>query len=1031
MKHRRFFLSALLSVTALTAVQAQVNPALMKSLKWEDVGPDRGGRSIACSGVKARPTEFYFGAVGGGLWKSTDSGKTWNNVSDGFFGGSVGAVAVSESNPDVVYCGLGERDIRGNAVEGEGLYKSTDAGKTWTYVGLKESRVISRIVIDPKDPNTAYVAALGKIFGSNNERGIFKTTDGGKSWKKVLFVSDKAGGNDLILDPFDSKTLWATTWECSRKPWEMSSGGPGSKIFRSTDGGETWTEFTRSTGLPQGLIGKVCLALSPVQKGRIWAMVEAADGGLYRSDDNGANWKLVNREAKIKQRPWYFSKIVADTKEKDWVYALNVGAFVSKDGGSNFSNLRTPHADNHDLWISSDNNQIMIEANDGGAAVTLDKGKNWSAQTTPTAQFYHVAFDGDRPYPRLLGAQQDNSSIRLSLAPVGGRFKWTPSAGGESGYLAAKPDDPDVVLGGNYGGTLEVQNHRNNMSRSINPWPNEPVGHGAIDARYRFQWTYPILFSPHDKNTLYVCSQYVMKSTDLGQSYQRISPDLSRNDPKTMQPSGGPITKDNTGVEVYGTVFTVAESSKVRDLFWAGTDDGLVWVKKPRDKWQQIRPADLPYWARCSMIEPSPFDAGTAYLAANNYQNDDTGVYLYRTRDFGATWTKITAGIPDGSYARVIRCDPINPKVVYAGTETGAWVSFDEGDHWQTLGEGLPNSPVHDLAVQGNLVAVATHGRSFWLFRNASELRAIADTGMRSPMLANPGDSYRFRGAVATNFYATLKDEKAKVSVIDAAGKSVYSDTTSLTPGWNSLSATMSVPLARPLSALILWNQPDGSIALPPGKYTFRVETGGKAYNQVFNFIRDPREIPATDEDIVEQVRFAKEVSQTLGSVFNSLRIVKETRSQWEELVKEGKLTPDLLAAGNDLLAKMTVPEEVLHQTKAKSGQDVLNYPVRVDDKLSGLMNFVTSAERRPPKQAYEVFADLKPIAEKATQEIALLYASKLPQLNELLKKASLKPITIEPAKQSADSSFKLSQAPKSKDRDRDEEEENETEKGR
>ncbi|HRK23106.1 MAG TPA: hypothetical protein PLX06_14910, partial [Fimbriimonadaceae bacterium] len=581
------------------------------------IGPYRGGRSIAVAGSQARPNEYYFGATGGGVWKTTDGGENWECVSDGFFKtSSVGALAQSASNPDVVYAGMGERDLRGNIAEGDGVYKTTDGGKTWQHMGLAACRTIGRIVVHPANPDIVYVAALGHIYGRNAERGVYKSTDGGRTWLKVLFESDRAGAVHIVMDPADPETLYAATWEAFRTGYSLSSGGPGSKIWKTSDGGRSWQNLSAKPGLPVGLFGKIGLTVSPANPKRVWAIIEATDGGIFRSDDAGETWQMVNNDRNWRQRAFYYTHVAADPKNAESVYVLNVGMGRSTDGGKTFRGVGTPHSDNHDIWIAPDDSNRMVQANDGGANVSKDGGRTWTDQDLPTAQFYHVATDNAFPY-RIYGAQQDNSTVRISSRTNGagiGRNDWVETAGGESGYVTPHPADPEVVFGGSYGGYLEMLNHRTGARRNVNPWPDNPIGHGSIDQVHRMQWTFPIVFSPHNSKVLYTCSQYVLKSTDGGGSWTKISPDLSRNDPTTLGPSGGPITKDNTGVEVYGTVFTLAESSRKAGVLWAGSDDGLIHVStNGGGEWRNVTPVGMPKWGLVSIIEASPHDPGTAF----------------------------------------------------------------------------------------------------------------------------------------------------------------------------------------------------------------------------------------------------------------------------------------------------------------------------------------------------------------------------------------------------------------------------------
>ncbi|HJP84173.1 MAG TPA: hypothetical protein VJ835_11795, partial [Fimbriimonadaceae bacterium] len=608
-----------------------VTPELYGGMKWRLIGPFRGGRSVAVAGSVQRPKEFYFGATGGGIWKTTDSGETWRPVSDGFLTtASVGALAVAPSNADIVYAGTGERDIRGDISHGDGVYRSDDGGKTWLNIGLAETQTISRIVVDPTNADRVYVAALGHVYGRHTARGIYRSLDGGKSWEQVLKGTDRAGAVDLVVDPANPKVLIAAIWEAWRTPYLLNSGGPASGIYKSTDGGSTWVPLTQNSGLPKGVLGKIGLSISPVDSKRYWAIIEAEDGGIFRSDDAGETWLKVNEDRNWRQRAWYYTHIYADTKNRDGVYVLNVGMGKSVDGGKTFSGVGTPHSDNHDLWIAPDDPSRMIESNDGGANVTLDGGRTWSRQEFPTGQFYHVVADNAFPY-RILGAQQDSSTVRIASRTTSGGISssdWTSTAGGESGFVASKPNDPDVVFGGSYGGDLSMINHRTGESRSVDPWPDNPMGHAAIDLEHRFQWTYPIVFSPHDPNVLYTCSQYVLKTTDGGQSWKKISPDLTKNDPSTLGSSGGPITKDNTSVEYYGTVFTLGESPKKKGVIWAGSDDGLVHVtQNGGGSWENVTPPTMPKWGLVSTVEPSPSEAATAYVAIDNHENDDYAPY--------------------------------------------------------------------------------------------------------------------------------------------------------------------------------------------------------------------------------------------------------------------------------------------------------------------------------------------------------------------------------------------------------------------
>jgi photosystem II stability/assembly factor-like uncharacterized protein len=732
-------------------------PDLAGLLEWRLIGPHRGGRVVAVAGDPRDPMVFYFGACAGGVWKTTDGGTYWENVSDGFFKtAAVGAIAVADADPNVVYAGTGETCIRGNVSHGDGVYRSTDGGKTWANLGLADTRHIAKIRIHPHNPDLVYVAALGHAWGPNEERGLYRSRDGGATWAKVLFRSDRAGAIDLSMDPHNPRILYATFWEAQRTPYSLSSGGPGSSLYKSTDGGDTWTELTNKRGLPAGVKGKIGVAVSPAKPDRVWALVEAEDGALFRSDDGGETWQRLSEDGELRRRAWYYMHLYADPQDPDTVWVLNLQCWKSTDGGRTFTAVPTPHGDNHDLWIDPRNPQRMIEGNDGGACVTFNGGASWSTlYNQPTAQFYHVTTDTQVPY-RVYGSQQDNTALSIPSLSVRGAItqtEWYEPGGGESGYIAVRPDDPHVVFGGAIGsgegnGRLLRYDHRTGQERNITVWPElMSMGECARDLKYRFQWTFPIVISPHDPNVLYAAANAVLRSTDEGASWEVISPDLTRNDVTKMGPSGGPITRDNTGVEVYGTIFALVESPHERGVFWAGSDDGLVHLSRDGgESWQDVTPPDLPEWALISIVEPSPHDPAAAYLAATRYKLDDVRPYLFKTADYGQTWQAITAGIPAHDFTRVIRADPDRPGLLYAGTETGVYVSFDDGASWESLQGNLPVAPIHDLAVKDRDLIAATHGRSFWILDDLTPLHHLAeqrDPG--APRLFGPRPTIRFK----------------------------------------------------------------------------------------------------------------------------------------------------------------------------------------------------------------------------------------------------------------------------------------------
>lgn len=729
------------------------------ALEFRCIGPHRGGRVVAVAGDPRDAMTFYFGACAGGVWKTTDGGTNWDCISDGYFNTSaVGAIQVSDSDPNVIYVGMGETCIRGNVSHGDGVYKSTDAGKTWANVGLTDTRHIAKIRIHPQNPDWVYVAALGHTYGPNKERGVFRSTDGGKSWVQILFRSERAGAIDLSLDPKNPRILYAATWDVQRHPHKLVSGGEGSALYKSTDGGDTWVELSNNPGLPSGIKGKMGIALSPAQTDRVWALIEAREGGLYRSDDGGAKWEMVCPDEALRGRPWYYMHLFADPADPETVWALDYDALKSTDGGKNFLPVPTPHGDNHDLWIDPRDPRRMIEGNDGGACVSFNGGKTWSTlYNQPTAQIYHAITDDQILY-RIYGSQQDNTAISLPNISTRGAItatEWFEPGGGESGYIAVKPDDPSIVVGGAIGsgaanGRLILYDRRTDQERVITVWPEQTgMGVGPLELKYRFQWTYPIFFSRHDANTLYISGNRVFRSRDLGTSWEIVSPDLSRNEGEKLQPSGGPITLDNTGAEVYCTIFALAESPLERDVLWAGTDDGLIHLSRDAGKsWTNITPPAniLPEWALVSVIEPSSHDKATAYVAATRYKHDDFRPYLLKTNDYGKSWQTITQGIPGVDFTRTIRSDPARRGLLYAGTETAVYVSFDDGANWQRLESNLPVTPIYDLIVKESDLIVATHGRSFWMLDDVTPLRQWADeTAKSNAFLFTPRATTRWR----------------------------------------------------------------------------------------------------------------------------------------------------------------------------------------------------------------------------------------------------------------------------------------------
>ena len=755
---KKYYILTLLILTFITSFSQRRNNSnllsfdenLYSSINYRLVGPFRGGRAGTVSGVIGNRNLYYMGTAGGGVWKTEDAGNSWQCISDGYFGGSIGAIAVSESDPNIIYVGEGEQTLRGNVSSGMGMWRSNDAGETWNFIGLPKSEHVSRIRIHPENPDVVYVGVIGNLWKPNQERGLYKSIDGGKTWNKILYVSDKAGIGDIILDPNNSRIIYAATWQMKRNGYRMDSGGPDSKVFRSFDGGDTWEDISEFNGLPSFPWGIVGVAISPVNSKRIWMMIEADDGGLYRSDDGGTNWKKINSNRALRQRAWYYTRVYADTQNEDKVYVLNVSYGVSTDGGSTFTLKNAPHGDHHDLWIDPYDNTRMAVADDGGAQVSNDSGNNWTTYfNQPTAQFYRVSTDNSFPY-RIYGAQQDNSTIRIkhrtSSSSIGER-DWEPTAGGESAHLAPDPLNNEIVFGGTYKGYMMMRDHSTDQNRSVNVWPDNPAGSGAEVMKYRFNWNFPIIFSPHNPKKLYAGSNFLHVSTNSGQSWETISGDLTRNIPETILSSGGPITQDNTGAEFYANIFAIAESDLEEGVIWTGSDDGLIHVTKDGGKsWENVTPPSnmSPKLNMINCIDPSPFKKGKAYVAATSYKFGDYTPYLYKTEDYGKTWELITSGITANYYTRAIRSDKKRDGLLYAGTEWGMFISFDDGKSWNKFQLNLPVTSIRDIAVKENDLIVATHGRSFWMIDDLTPLHQLNDNSKSDKfILFKPDLSYR------------------------------------------------------------------------------------------------------------------------------------------------------------------------------------------------------------------------------------------------------------------------------------------------
>lgn len=1020
---------------AQTTTPTTYNETTYNAIQYRPIGPFRGGRASAVTGVAGKPNLFYMAATGGGVWRTKDGGRHWENISDGYFGGSVGAIAVSEYDPNIIYAGGGETTLRGNVSSGYGIWKSTDAGKTWEQKGLKESRHTGRIRIHPRDPNLVYVASIGNIYKDHPERGVFRSKDGGNTWEKILFVNNAVGAVDLTFDPNNPRVLYASTWRVRRTPYDFSSGGEGSGLWKSTDGGDNWTNISDSKGLPEGTLGIIGVSVSPVNSERVFALIEAKEGGLFRSDDAGETWTKINDSRSLRQRAWYYTKVYADTQDEDVVYVMNVRYHKSTDGGKTFKAFNADHGDHHDLWIAPEDNQRLVIADDGGAQVSYDAGETWSTYyNQPTAQFYRVTTDNSFPY-RIYVAQQDNSTLRIKHRSSGrsiGENDWEVTAGGESGHIAIDPLNNDIVYGGSYDGFLIRKDHKNDLTRGINVWPDNPMGHGVEDMKYRFQWNFPIFFSKHDPKKLYTASQHLHVTTNEGQSWEVISPDLTRNDTSKMVSSGGPITKDNTSVEYYGTIFAAAESPLKEGVLWVGSDDGLVHISQDGGKnWSNVTPPNAPKWVMINCIDADPHNEGGAYIAATSYKSGDFKPYLYKTKDYGKTWTKITQGIDNEHFTRAIRVDPVKQGYLYAGTETGMYVSFNDGTSWQPFQLNLPIVPITDLAVKDNNLIVATQGRSLWMIDDLTVLHQL-DNSIKNQSfhLFQPMASYRMAGAqnkkaknvgmnhpggVNVHFY--LKDKPTDKDTIElsfhesdgtlittfstAADKKKEKDKLikrdDLQSGGNSFNWNMRYAKAKDFKGMIFWwGSLNGPMA-KPGDYKVKLTVNGKEQLQDFTITPDPR--PALSAaDYQKQFDFLTEIRDKVTEAHEAIMDIRDIRSQLnnytKRLDKEDKKMQPLMDAAKAINEEMKTVEEALYQTQNKARQDPLNFPIRLTNKLAHLTS-LTFGDYPPTDQAVAVKNDL---TARIDVELAKFYKVKeeeLPKFNQLVKAAAVNAIML------------------------------------
>lgn len=1013
-----------LALPSLLSGQAE-STSILENYEWRNLGPYRGGRSLGCAGSPGRPNEYYFGATGGGLWKTTDGGVNWNPVTDGqVTSSSVGAVAVAETNPDIVYIGMGEVQLRGSITQGDGVYKTTDGGNTWRHLGLEETQAVARIRVHPTNPDIVYVAALGHPYGDNEERGVFRSMDGGNTWEKVLYVSDKAGAVDLIIDRTNPKVLYASTWQVYRKAWKMWGGGPDCKLWKSVDGGDNWIDLTANPGMPEGPIGKIGVTVSPADPNRVWAIVEANEGGVFRSDDGGWTWTRTNDERKLRQRAFYYSRIYADPWDKETVYALNTRMYKSTDGGKTFDKIvLTPHGDNHDLWIDPNNPNRMVNSNDGGGNVSINGGQTWTEQDFCTTQFYHVMATNDVPY-HVAGAQQDNSTLAMPSDGWGHMQARGPNkgwyyavGGGESGWISQHPENPDIFYAGSQGALLTRYDRSNGQIRDIQVYPRFFSGEPASALPERWQWTFPIMFSPLDASVMYTCSQHVWKTTNDGQSWEKISPDLTYADPETLGKTGGIITMDMNGPEIYATVFALAPSSHDINTIWAGSDDGKIHITRNGGKnWTDITPTDLPKFSRVSIIEESTFQEGTLYVAANRYQVDDRQPYVFKTTDFGKSWTKIVSGIADGHFARAIREDHLREGLLFLATEHGVYVSFNAGAAWEPLQLNLPDTPVRDLVVKNDDVVLGTHGRGFWILDDINPLRQMTPDLMANEVtLFEPSNAIRGVYDAVIQYHLKEQLDSVQIEILDATGKVVDtfvgdqteykidpnipwwrrggSSTPTTAAGLNEFTWDLRYPGATDFEGMIIWSaRPTRGPKAPIGDYQVRITAGGQVQTQSFAIEMDPNLKGITEADLQEQFELAMQIRDKTTEANESVIKIRHIRNQVEaRMAKTEDASVHTMA--KDLLQKLAIVEEALYQVRNQSGQDPLNFPIKLNNRLASLRRSMENGDARPTDGAYQVFAELKTELAGHLKVLNELMETDLAALNQALLEKQLEEV--------------------------------------
>jgi len=1030
----RFTFLPLVILICACALPAQVNPDQLKALKWRGIGPYRGGRSTAVAGDTSNRLVFYMGATGGGVWKTTDGGISWKPVSDGYFEtGSVGAIAVSVSDPNTIYVGMGEACLRANISHGDGVYKSIDGGKTWKNVGLRDTSQIGKLRIDPRNPDVVYVAAVGHPYGPNDERGVFRSRDGGKFWQKVLFINEKTGAADLAMDPHDPLTIYATTWQVLRAPWGITSVGPGGGIYKTTDGGDTWTQL--KTGLPGGDKGKIGIVVSPVNSNRVWATVEAdVDGGIYRSDDAGANWNLLNNGFEVRSRQYYYGHIFADPVEADTVYTFSSKNFLkSIDGGKTYKPVETPHGDYHDLWIDPHDHLRMIDGDDGGGDVSFDGGKTWSSEMNQaTAQFYTVSTDNAFPY-HVYGAQQDNTTVGIASRTSGLGIDvpdWFEAGGGESGYVEPDPEDPNIVYAGAFWGLLTRFDHRTGSVRNISIWPDLPGGRKASQLKYRFQWTFPIAVSAADPGAVYAGSNILLKSNNGGQSWEEVSPDLTRNN-KTRE--------DGVLEDVYCTIFSVAPSPLDKNVVWTGSDDGLIHVTKDAGKtWADVTPPSVEPWTRINIIEASSHDAQTAYVAANRYQVDDFKPYIYRTHDLGKTWTLVNRGIAVDTFVRAVRQDRTRKDLLYAATETGVYVSFDDGDNWQSLQLNLPVVPVTDLTVKDNDLVISTQGRSFWILDDVSPLQQLtAEVAASKAHLFKPRPVYRVDygrsferetnqalgqnpppGLIVYYYLPEPSTQPVSLEFQDANGAPIDSfssaakpvgrghDTVSTEVGLNRFVWDLRYPDAHGIDGgtHFLGGTLKGPRAAP-GNYKVRLAVNGQSLTQDFEIKKDPR-LATTEAEYQKQFQLSLAIRDKVSTLDDAVNGINRVLKQLESVSHSAKTDKSLVESASKLKSELDAVQKKLIEPRFTGFDDqTLIFPLQLNNRLASIQGFV-QGDYGPTEQDYEVFKMLSSELDQILVSLKRIFDVDVPAFNTLLKSHSLPPIRLSDGGTAANSGF-------------------------